>query len=41
MDLYPYPMTNSQKYGWWMKYPPGEWTQPREKHVHVNSEMTR
>ena len=33
-------MTTSQQYGWWMKYDAGDWPKG-EKHVHVNSEMTR
>ncbi|XP_019854654.1 PREDICTED: uncharacterized protein LOC109583659 [Amphimedon queenslandica] len=39
-DIYMYPMTTSQQYGWWMKYDARDWPKG-EKHVHVNSEMTR
>ena len=41
MDLYPYPVTTSHKYGWWMKEGSVPTWAKNERHAHVNSEMTR
>lgn len=42
-DLFCYPLTRSQDYGWWMKHgnPQKEMWARTHRHAHVNSEMTR